>query len=579
MLGSCGIRNLQQIGINKEMEMEMALMKKKLCKGNILLATAAIFTSVLLVSCTQEEDASCPECPKEKDTEKNEKPDSGEGADTETAADSNPEDTEITANLDDPDMVADVVVVGSGGAGLSASVQAAQLDLDVVLLEKNAVTGGSTRFIEGMFAVGSHFQEEAGIEIDEVELLQRVEEYTHWLSDANILRRFFDQSAGTIDWLEELGVEFMGVSFMGDSVHTWHLFEGMGEGYVASMEEAVLDAGVNLMLETPGKALVMEDGKVKGIIAETKDGEKLGIEAPVVILATGGYSDNPEMMKTYGGVTPENSVQSGMPGRTGDGINMGLSIGANTAYLGTVVFYGGHLKGITYGNHLYTASAFQPTMVWVNQNGKRFADESIAGRNFIFSGNAIKSQRRVFSILDKASLDYFMEEGCIFGTGANDGDFSTAPGSKLTELYEQLEAGNEGIQIADTLDELAKKIDVDVETFKTTMETYNGYCEAGADDSFGKAADYLWSMADGPWYSFELAAGYFTTVGGLRVNENAQVLNTEGEVIDGLYAAGTDAGGLYGDSYDMVIAAGSCQGWSVNSGRFAAQDAARYLGK
>ena len=528
-----------------------------------ILATAVVFTTLLLFSCGP---AIWPDTDTDKETP-TETP-------TETGADTDTSDITATA---------DVVVVGAGGAGLAAAAQAAQLGLDVILLEKNAYVGGSTRLIEGMFAVGSHIQEEAGIEIDEVELLQQVEEYTHWLSDGNVLRKFFRESAGTIDWLEELGVVFMGVGNMGDSVYTWHLFEGMGEVYVATMEEAVLDAGVNLMLETPGKALVMEDGKVKGMIAETKDGGNLVIEAPVVIMATGGYSDNPEMMQKYVGVIPENSVQSGLPGRTGDGINMGLSVGADTYYLGTAVFYGGHLQGIPYGNHLYTASAFQPTMVWVNQNGVRFADESIAGRNFIFSGNAIKNQRRVFSILNKASLDYFVEEGCIFGTGATDGEYSTAPGSKLTDLYEQideqLEAGNEGIQIACTLDELAEKIDIDAETLKTTMATYNGYCEAGADDSFGKAAQYLQPMTDGPWYAFELAAGYFTTVGGLRINENAQVISTAGEVVPGLYATGTDANGLYGDSYDMVIAAGSCQGWAVNSGRFAAQDAARYLAK
>ncbi|WP_319415693.1 FAD-dependent oxidoreductase [Marispirochaeta aestuarii] len=481
-------------------------------------------------------------------------------------------------SLGKPDITADVVVVGAGGAGLTAAIQASQLGLDVILLEKNSYPGGTTIMTEGMFAVGSHYQKEAGVDIDQVDLLRQVQEYNHWLSNSIILQKLFKASAGTIDWLEDLGVEFTEVSFMGDSVQTWHLFEGMGEGYINSMHKAALAAGVNLMLETPGKELVMEDGKVKGLIAEDKDGERISIEAPVVILATGGYSDNPEMMEKHVGVSPEHSVQIGMPGRTGDGIKMGLGAGADTFYLGTAMFYGGNLKGIPYGNHLYTASAFQPTMIWVNQDGKRFADESIAGLNFSFSGNAIKNQRRVFSILNKENLDYFVEEGCILGTGGY-----TLTGTKLTELYdqidEQLEKGNEGIQIADTLEELSSKIDVDTETLKTTLANYNSYCDKGADEGFGKKAEYLQPMTSGPWYSFELAVGYFTTVGGLKVNENAQVLTTEDAVIPGLYATGTDAGGLYGDSYDVVICAGSCQGWAVNSGRFAAQDAARYLGK
>ena len=486
--------------------------------------------------------------------------------------------TEKNATLGKVDMTADVVVVGAGGAGLSASIMAAQKGLDVILLEKNGFPGGTTLMVEGMFAVDSHFQKEANVDIDKVNLFQRVQEYNHCLSNSAILHKFFDESAGAIDWLENLGVKFEGVTFMGDSVQTWHVFEGLGEGFVNSMHKAAVEAGVQLLLETPGKELVMEEGKVKGIIAETQDGKKLSIEAPVVILATGGYSDNPEMMEEYVGVSPEYSAQAGVAGRTGDGINMGIKAGADTFYLGTAMFYGGQLRGIPFGNHLYAASAFQPTMVCINQDGMRFADESIAGRNFSFFGNAMKNQRRVISILNKSMLDSFVDDGCIMGAGQY-----TLPGAKLTELYsqldEQIEKGNKGIYIADTLDELAAQVDINADVLNETMATYNGYCETGKDVSLGKEARFLRSMTEGPWYAFDLAVGYFTTVGGLKINENAQVLDKQGAAIPGLYAAGTDGNGIYGDSYDVVICAGSAQGWAVNSGRFAAIDAARYLGK
>ncbi len=485
---------------------------------------------------------------------------------------------ETAVKLGRPDMTADVVVVGAGGAGLSAAIKAAHLGMDVILLEKNSFVGGTTLMAEGMFAVDSHFQQEAGIEIDKVDLFRRVQEYNHWLSDSKILSRFFDESAASIDWLEEIGVKFMGVISMGDSVQTWHIFDGLGEGYIHTMHQAALDAGVNLLVSTPGKQLVMEEGKVKGIIAETSEGKKLAIEAPVVILATGGYSDNPEMMEKYVGVDSDYTLQMGVPGRTGDGINMGISAGADTYYLGTAMFYGGNLKGVPFGNHLFAASSFQPTMVCVNQDGVRFSDESVAGQNFSFFGNAMKTQKRVFSILDKASLDTFVEEGCIAGAGAY-----TLPGAKLTDLYDQIDAqlknGHKGILIAETLDELADMMNVNKETLKATMEQYNTYCESGEDADFGKAAQFLQPMASGPWYAFDLKLGYFTTVGGLKINEKAQVISKEGTIIPGLYAAGTDGNGIYGDSYDVVISAGSCQGWAVNSGRFAAEDAAVYLGK
>ncbi len=480
--------------------------------------------------------------------------------------------------LGKPDFTADVVVVGAGGAGLSASIKAAQLGMDVILLEKNSFVGGTTLMAEGMFAVDSHFQKEAGIEIDKVDLFRRVQEYNHWLSDSKILKRFFDESAASISWLEELGVKFMGVISMGDSVKTWHIFDGLGEGYIHTMHEAALEAGVNLILETPGEELVMEEGRVKGLIARNSEGESVAIEAPVVILATGGYSDNPEMMEELVGISSDYSMQMGVPGRTGDGIHMGIGAGADTYYLGTAMFYGGNLRGVPFGNHLFAASSFQPTMVTVNQEGIRFADESIAGQNFSFFGNAMSTQEKVYSILDKASLDYFVEEGCIAGAGAY-----TLPGAKLTDLYDlidqQLANGNEGIQIADDLDQLASQISIDPETLKETMATYNAFCEEGVDRSFGKSAEFLRPMESGPWYAFDLALGYFTTVGGLKINEKAQVISKEGTPIPGLYAAGTDGNGIYGDSYDVVISAGSCQGWAVNSGRFAAEDAALYLGK
>lgn len=156
-------------------------------------------------------------------------------------------------------------------------------------------------------------------------------------------------------------------------------------------------------------------------------------------------------------------------------------------------------------------------------------------------------------------------------------------GTKLTDLYkemnEQLSKSDSGIFIADSLEKLAALIHVDKNALLTTMNNYNSYCEAGNDEEFDKAPTFLVSMSEGPYYAFALEVGYFTTVGGLTVNKDAQVLDLDGKVIPGLYAAGSDAGGLYGDSYDVVYCAGSQQGWAVNSGRFAAKDAAIFLGK
>ena len=141
--------------------------------------------------------------------------------------------------------------------------------------------------------------------------------------------------------------------------------------------------------------------------------------------------------------------------------------------------------------------------------------------------------------------------------------------------------GNEGIYTADTLDELAGKIGVDAEQLKATIERYNGFAETGVDLDFSKNAEYILPLRDedGPYYAFDLALGIFTTVGGLQVDTEARVLDADDHPIPGLYAGGCDAGGLFGDSYDVGYCAGSQQGWCVHSGKVAAESAAAYLGK
>ena len=134
-----------------------------------------------------------------------------------------------------------------------------------------------------------------------------------------------------------------------------------------------------------------------------------------------------------------------------------------------------------------------------------------------------------------------------------------------------MDAGNEAIQTADTLEELAEKIGVDADALVAEVEKYNGYCAAGKDDEFAKDPQYLRALESGPYYSFELNVGIFTTVGGLKIDEDSEVLTSEGQAIPGLYATGCDTGGLYGDAYDVSICEGSCQGYAVYTGRRAAE--------
>ena len=471
---------------------------------------------------------------------------------------------------------ADVVVVGAGGAGCAAATRAAQLGLSTVLLEQHAQTGGTTLFTEGLFAVNSHWQEELGTNPDVDDLFTRAMDYHHWLCEGHLFREYINQSGADIAWMESNGVMFKGTSTMcGNTYNTWHLYETRdgevsGAVYVEQWAAAVEAAGAQIELNTEAVELVSEDGRVCGVIAKQGD-EYVQLNAKAgVVLASGGYADNDDMIVELAGVKPGRIQPMGAGGRMGFGIKAAQKLGAALAKApGTLVYYGGCMPGVTYGSHLYCATSFQP-LFWVNQDAQRFVNEYYAERNFSFSGSAQSMQDRVFSILTKAQLDDMVENGGIFGCG----EYIKA-GEPLTDFWsqyqDQVDAGNEAIQTADTLEELAGKIGVDADALVAEVEKYNGYCAAGKDDEFAKDPQYLRALESGPYYSFELNVGIFTTVGGLKIDEDSEVLTSEGQAIPGLYATGCDTGGLYGDAYDVSICEGSCQGYAVYTGRRAAE--------
>ena len=473
----------------------------------------------------------------------------------------------------------DVVVVGAGGGGMSAAIRAAQLGLNTVLLEQRSVTGGTTLFTEGLFAVNSRIQKENGKIPPDLgyDLFTTAMDYHHWYADGALFRRYMDKSGENIAWLESVGVEFQGTGTMCDNVYnTWHQYkyeEGQisGRTYVDNLTKAVTEAGATLVLGSEGVNIIQaEDGTVTGIIAKEEDKYIQYNAAKGVILATGGYSDNPDMIREFG-KNPDRIDPMGAGGRNGFGINAARQAGGTLAPSpGCLVFYGGCIPGVMYGTHLYCASAFQPYF-WINGNCDRFVNEYYAERNFCFSGNAQSMQDRVISIVTQAQMDNMYENGGTFGCG----EYIHA-GEPLTQLWEQFQAqkdkGSPHVHgPMETLDDVAAELGLDADKLKASIEKYNGYCANGVDEEFGKDAQYLFPLESGPYYAFELYAGIFTTVGGMKITPDAQVLDADAKPVPHLYAIGCDAGGIYGDSYDVSICEGSCQGFAVFSGKAAAE--------
>ncbi len=486
---------------------------------------------------------------------------------------------------------ADVVVVGAGAAGCSAAVRAAQLGLNVALIEITERVGGTTIFTEGMTTIHSHFHdEEPEVDIPTEELVKAIQDYHHWLSDGHMIRQMLVQSATNLLWLESIGHEFTGLDTMipSKTYHTWTRYahdEGSlsGDGYVKHWGELVTETYSDQITMYFGNEALQttlgDDGAVASvIIKDTGTEEATEIACKAVVYACGGYADNAPLFKELVGFGEGEYISNGAGYRTGDGLVMARDCGAAFCrYPSATMWFGGCLPGLMYGTELYCATAFQP-LLWVNQNAERFIDEEYSEHNFSFSGNGHSSQKKVFSLLTQAQMDSFVTDGCICGCGAyllagTKLDGSATGLAMWDEYQQQVDNGNEYIHTADTLEELAEMCGLDPAKLKNTVETYNGYCEAGEDGDFAKPAEYLLPLKeeDGPYYAFQLVPGVFTTVGGISINDCCQALNEDGEPIVGMYAAGCDAGGLEGDSYDVGICEGSKQCWCAYSGKLAAE--------
>ena len=476
---------------------------------------------------------------------------------------------------------ADVCVVGGGGVGLAAAIEATQLGLKPILIEKKAFTGGSFIGSEGLFAVGSHWQAEAGETAKVEDFVKSCMEFHHWMVDPELYTNFFSRTAGTIDWLEALGVKFSEVRSIGHSPICWHLYdgnrvEGTGVTFMKSFRGAADNLNIPIRVNLAGKKLIMKDGKVAGIYAVTNEGKVVQINAPVVIVGTGGYADNFEMIHELNGCDTSRIIPGGVSGRDGDGLKMMRDAGAAFAENpGTVMFYGPITPETTYGSDIQAATAMQP-ILWINQDAERFCNEALFWENFSYAGNAIRRQDKTFTIINKALIDKFANNGAHISVGV----YYEAPNPMpqlWSQIEERLDANSPYVHVADSIEQLAEMIQVDPVQLSSTLKAYNEYCAAGYDAQFLKNPDYLDAMEEGPYYAFEVYNGYFCTVGGIKISKDTEVIDTQGAVIPGLYAGGNDAGGLYGECYDVGSAAGSQASWAVNSGRIAAQQAAAYF--
>ena len=489
-----------------------------------------------------------------------------------TAAGLNPDDyktaVEKDAAAEDSTVDADVVVVGAGGAGMTAAITAAAEGKSVVILESQSMVGGnSVRATGGMNAGKTVYQDEnefgesAGVEktlktaaekyadnetitalaktvseqwaayqanptgyFDSVELMELDTMIGgKGINDPELVETLCANSADAIDWLDEHGITLHNVSsFGGASVKRIHRpvnEEGkvvsVGAYMIPLLQENCEKRGIDIVLNTTVDTILTDaNGAAVGVSGTDKDGNTVVVNAKSVILATGGFGANLDMVTQY---KPELAgfMTTNAAGAQGQGIEMATAIGAGTVDMDQIQI---HPTVEANTAALITEGLRGDGAILVNANGERFIDE-VGTRDVVSAAEIAQPGSYSWLIVDQAMAD----------------------ASSVIQGYIK-----KGYTVTGaTYEELGKAMGVDAAAFAETMEKWNGYVEAKNDPDFGRTS-FANPLNTAPYYAVKVTAGVHHTMGGLKINANTEVLNEKGEVIPGLFAAGEVTGGVHG---------------------------------
>jgi fumarate reductase flavoprotein subunit len=454
------------------------------------------------------------------------------------------------------DLNTTLVVVGAGMAGFATALQAAQDGHEVILLEKLAETGGSSAMCGGCLAfAGTDLQRADGVEDSSELLFKDLREVGKFENDESLVRAYVDNQLDTFEWLRKAGVEFSPhiETSSGQSVPRVHNVDP-ADAVRALAASAKRTGKVQLLTETRALRLIRDpqSGRVVGVTAE-RNGETFKVlGSRGVVLTSGGFVQNAEMIHRYAPqYNEESAVFIGGAGNTGDGLKMAQQLGAD--FRDMIYIKGTYGKHPTDETNHHSLLAVYKGAIAVNQDGKRYVDESIS---YKLLGDACIEQpySSTFQIFDQP----------IFDSGDNQ--------TRILDIERRHE---EGLMIqADTLEELAAMIEVPADVLVETVKTYNSYVDAGHDPDFGREHlvhqhGKLLKIETGPFYAYPSTAAVYGTYCGLCVDAGMHVLDVYGERLPGLYAAGEVVGGLHGAAYMT----GSALGKAAIFGRIAARTA------
>lgn len=466
------------------------------------------------------------------------------------------------------ELSSDVIVVGGGAAGMAATIRLEEAGKSVILVEKTSSLGGTIRVSGGNQVVqGSKVQKEAGVTNDSVKSMEEdFLENGDQLNDAELLGIYAKNVGAATDWLsDDVGVCYNmegGLHQLAEyAINRELAYDGGGAGAAETLNDKVHATDANVLLNTAAKHLIVENGKVTGVEAESQKGKKYTLKADAVILATGGYGNNNDLLPA----SARNGLFYGLDSSNGEGLVMAVEdANAGTTHMEYIKEYPNgvetskkHAKSTIAGN----ITAFSKAAILVNQKGERVVNEKASNHDIL---NALKKQsgETLYLVMDEATFNEWKTKLAAAGLSEDMIDAYVANNGKSEPVC----------TMGATIKEAAEAAGIDGNALTKTIEKFNTYVEDGEDKAFHRAKEYLTStFAEGNIYIVEQKARYATTMGGLDVDGNLQVVDTNGKAIDGLYAAGEIIGGVMGDDSPS----GANNGWALTSGKYVAD----YLSK
>ena len=402
---------------------------------------------------------------------------------------------------------------------MTAAINATQAGKKVIVLEKMPYAGGNTtKATGGMNAAETHYQKEQGIEDSVAQFVEDTMKGGHEINDKDLVTVMAKNSAKAIDWLDSIGAPLPKVSFSGGAtnkrIHAPEDGSGVGAYLVTSFLRTMNELGIQVMYDTRATSLMTLNGTVVGVQAES-DSANYTIHAKAVILATGGFGNNEDMVVHY---KPDlkGTVTTSAPGVTGDGIRMAEAVGAALVDIDQIQL---HPTVEQSTSMLITEGVRGDGAILVNQEGKRFINELLT-RDVVSAGELAQPGSYAYIIFDQHLRD----------------------GLKAIEKYVST-----GITVqGDTIEDLAEQLEIDPATLADTLNKWNQYVADQKDPDFDRTTGMEADLSQPPYYAIKIAPGIHHTMGGVKIDTSARVIDVSGKPIPGLFAAGEVTGGVHG---------------------------------